>query len=120
MLAMRQDAGCDITHAAGGRRRQRVSDILLQMQADLLRIPVDRPAHGGDHRLRRGGAGGPELRACGADIEELTALRRSQRVFLPQRHAGRLRRATTACGSGRYPARRTGSSIERGSEMNSV
>ncbi len=42
MLAMRQDAGCDIAllRADGGAS---VSDVLLQMQADLLRIPVDRP-----------------------------------------------------------------------------
>ena len=79
MLAMRQDAGCDITmlRADGGAS---VSDILLQMQADLLRIPVDRP------RMVETTAFGAAALAglsCGvwSDLEELTRLRRSQRVF---------------------------------------
>ena len=37
-------AGCRVRHhGPAGRRRLSVSDILMQMQADLLRIPVDRP-----------------------------------------------------------------------------
>ena len=83
MLAMRQDAGCDITalRVDGGAS---VSDILMQLQADLLRIPVDRP------RMVETTAFGAAALAglsCGvwSDLEELTRLRRSQRVFLPTR-----------------------------------
>ena len=83
MLAMRQDAGCDITalRADGGAS---VSDILMQMQADLLRIPVDRPTM---VETTAFGAASLAGLACGLwrDTEELVALRRSQRVFLPQR-----------------------------------
>ena len=83
MLAMRQDAGCDITmlRADGGAS---VSDILLQMQADLLRIPVDRPAM---VETTAFGAAALAGLSCGLwrDLEELKALRRSQRVFLPER-----------------------------------
>ena len=83
MLAMRQDAGCDITclRADGGAS---VSDILLQMQADLLRIPVDRPA-----MVETTAFGAAALAGlnCGmwSSLEELSALRRSDRVFTPQR-----------------------------------
>ena len=83
MLAMRQDAGCDITmlRADGGAS---VSDILRQMQADLLRIPVDRPAM---VETTAFGAAALAGLSCGLwrDLEELKALRRSQRVFLPER-----------------------------------
>ena len=83
MLAMRQDAGCDITmlRADGGAS---VSDILLQMQADLLRIPVDRPAM---VETTAFGAAALAGLSCGLwrDLEELKALRCSQRVFLPER-----------------------------------
>ncbi len=43
MTAMRQDAGCEISllRVDGGAS---VSDLMMQFQADLLRIPVDRPA----------------------------------------------------------------------------
>ena len=82
MLAMRQDAGCDITmlRADGGAS---VSDILLQMQADLLRIPVDRPEM---VETTAFGAAALAGLSCGVwrDMEELKALRRSQRVFLPE------------------------------------
>ena len=82
MLAMRQDAGCDITMllADGGAS---VSDILLQMQADLLRIPVDRPEM---VETTAFGAAALAGLSCGLwrDMEELRTLRRSQRVFLPQ------------------------------------
>ena len=83
MLAMRQDAGCDITalRVDGGAS---VSDILMQLQADLLRIPVDRP------RMVETTAFGAAALAglsCGvwSGLEELTRLRRSQRVFEPLR-----------------------------------
>ena len=82
MLAMRQDAGCDITmlRVDGGAS---VSDILLQMQADLLRIPVDRPEM---VETTAFGAAALAGLSCGVwrDLEELKALRRSQRVFLPE------------------------------------
>ena len=83
MLAMRQDAGCDITllRADGGAS---VSDILLQMQADLLRIPVDRPEM---VETTAFGAAALAGLCCGVwrDTDELRALRRSEQVFLPKR-----------------------------------
>lgn len=83
MLAMRQDAGCDIARLRvdGGAS---VSDLLMQMQADSLRIPVDRPAM---VETTAFGAAALAGLACGmwSSLEELQALRRSDRVFLPQR-----------------------------------
>ena len=82
MLAMRQDAGCDITmlRADGGAS---VSDILLQMQADLLRIPVDRPEM---VETTAFGAAALAGLSCGVwqSMEELKTLRRSQRLFRPE------------------------------------
>ena len=56
----------------------------LQMQADLLRIPVDRPA-----MVETTAFGAAALAGlnCGMweSLEELSALRRSDRVFTPQR-----------------------------------
>ena len=70
--AMNADAPCPITtlRVDGGAS---VSDIMMQTQADLLRLPVDRPAQAG---LAAGVWG---------SLEEVAALRRSQHVFLPQR-----------------------------------
>ena len=84
MLAMRQDAGLRHRPAARRRRRQRVSDVLLQMQADLLRIPVDRPEM---VETTAFGAAALAGLSCGfwQSMEELSSLRRSQRVFLPER-----------------------------------
>ena len=83
MLAMRQDAGCDIAllRADGGAS---VSDVLLQMQADLLRIPVDRPEM---VETTAFGAAALAGLSCGfwRDMDEIAALRRSQRIFLPER-----------------------------------
>lgn len=83
MLAMRQDAGCDITalRVDGGAS---VSDILMQLQADLLRIPVDRPEM---VETTAFGAAALAGLSCGvwSGLEDLTRLRRSQRVFLPTR-----------------------------------
>ena len=83
MLAMRQDAGCDIAclRVDGGAS---VSDLLLQMQADSLRIPVDRPAM---VETTAFGAAALAGLACGMwkSREELQELRRSDRVFLPRR-----------------------------------
>ena len=83
MLAMRQDAGCDIAllRADGGAS---VSDVLLQMQADLLRIPVDRP-----EMVETTAFGAAALAGLAAGVwqsfDQLAALRRSQCVFRPQR-----------------------------------
>lgn len=83
MFAMRQDAGCAITalRVDGGAS---VSDIMMQMQSDLLRIPVDRPAV---VETTAFGAAALAGLSCGVwhDLDELTALRRSEKIFLPQR-----------------------------------
>ena len=83
MMAMRQDAGCDIAclRADGGAS---VSDLLLQMHADDLRIPVDRPAM---VETTAFGAAALAGLSCGVwkDQDQLSALRQSQRVFTPQR-----------------------------------
>ena len=83
MMAMRQDAGCDITclRVDGGAS---VSDIMMQMQADDLRIPVDRPAM---VETTAFGAAALAGLSCGLwqSMEQLAALRKSQRVFVPQR-----------------------------------
>jgi glycerol kinase len=83
MLAMRADAGCEITtlRADGGAS---VSDLLMQMQADLLQIPVDRPVM---VETTAFGAAALAGLACGMwkDLEQLRTLRHSQRAFLPQR-----------------------------------
>ena len=83
MLAMRQDAGRDITclRVDGGAS---VSDVMMQMQADLLRISVDRPVM---VETTAFGAAALAGLSCGmwSGLEELSALRKSQRIFLPQR-----------------------------------
>ena len=83
MLAMRQDAGREITclRADGGAS---VSDLLMQMQADLLRIPVDRPAM---VETTAFGAAALAGLSCGlwSGLDEVRTLRRSERVFSPQR-----------------------------------
>jgi glycerol kinase len=83
MMAMRMDAGCDIStlKVDGGAS---VSDILLQMQADLLRINVDRPAM---VETTAFGAAALAGLSCGLwkDLDEIAALRRSDAVFQPRR-----------------------------------
>lgn len=83
MMAMRQDAGCDITELRvdGGAC---VSNILLQMQADLVRIPVNRPEM---VETTAFGAAALAGLSCGmwSSLEELEELRRSQQIFMPQR-----------------------------------
>jgi glycerol kinase len=83
MLAMRQDAGCDITclRVDGGAS---VSDPMMQMQADLLRLPVDRPAM---VETTAFGAAALAGLSCGmwSGLEELSTLRKSQRIFYPER-----------------------------------
>ncbi len=83
MLAMRQDAGCDITclRVDGGAS---VSDPLLQIQSDLLRINVDRPAM---VETTAFGAAALAGLSCGVwdSLDALVALRKSDRVFSPIR-----------------------------------
>ena len=81
--AMDSDAPCHITslRVDGGAS---VSDILMQTQADLLRLPVDRPA-----QVETTAFGAAALAGLAAgiwrDLPELEGLRRSQCVFLPRR-----------------------------------
>ena len=83
--AMNQDAPCPLTtlRVDGGAA---VSDILMQTQADLLRLPVDRPA-----QVETTAFGAAALAGLAAGVwsglGELEELRRSQHVFLPQREA---------------------------------
>ena len=83
MTAMRQDAGCEISglRVDGGAS---VSDLMMQFQADLLRIPVDRPAM---VETTAFGAASLAGLAVGVwkDLDELRALRRSEQVFSPVR-----------------------------------
>ena len=81
--AMNADAPCPLTtlRVDGGAS---VSDILMQTQADLLRLSVDRPA-----QVETTAFGAAALAGLAAgvwsSIEELETLRRSQHVFRPQR-----------------------------------
>ena len=83
MTAMRQDAGCEISllRVDGGAS---VSDLMMQFQADLLRIPVDRPA-----MVETTAFGAASLAGLAADVwkdlDELSTLRCSERVFTPER-----------------------------------
>ena len=80
---MNADAPCPITalRVDGGAS---VSDILMQTQADLLRLPVDRPV-----QVETTAFGAAALAGLAAgvwsDLSELESLRRSQHVFRPQR-----------------------------------
>lgn len=80
---MNQDAPCPLTvlRVDGGAS---VSDILMQTQADLLRLPVDRPAQVETTAFGAAALAGLAAGVWGS-LEELTGLRRSQHVFLPQR-----------------------------------
>lgn len=81
--AMAADAGRPLTalRVDGGAS---VSDILLQIQADILRLPVDRPA-----QVETTAFGAAALAGLSAGVwtglNQLSALRRSQHVFQPQR-----------------------------------
>ena len=81
--AMNADAPCPISalRVDGGAS---VSDILMQIQADLLGIPVDRPA-----QVETTAFGAAALAGLAAgvwkDTAELGKLRRSQHVFTPLR-----------------------------------
>lgn len=81
--AMNADAPCPITtlRVDGGAS---VSDILMQTQADLLRLPVDRPA-----QVETTAFGAAALAGLAAGVwsgfSDLEGLRRSQHLFQPQR-----------------------------------
>ena len=83
MAAMRQDAGCEISvlRVDGGAS---VSNLMMQFQADLLRIPVDRPA-----MVETTAFGAAALAGLAAgvwkDLDEVRAARVSARVFRPER-----------------------------------
>ena len=81
--AMNEDAPCPLSglRVDGGAS---VSDVMMQIQADLLRIPVDRPA-----QVETTAFGAAALAGLAAGVwssfEELEQLRRSQHVFTPLR-----------------------------------
>ena len=83
MNAMRQDADVKIRalRVDGGAS---VSDLMMQTQADLLRIPVDRP-----HMVETTAFGAAALAGLAAgmwkDFDEIRSVRRSQHIFLPER-----------------------------------
>ncbi|MBQ5799096.1 MAG: glycerol kinase GlpK [Oscillospiraceae bacterium] len=83
MNAMRQDAGREITvlRVDGGAS---VSDLMMQVQSDLLRIPVDRPAMVETTAFGAAALAGLAIGFWSGE-EELGALRRSERVFRPLR-----------------------------------
>jgi glycerol kinase len=84
---MTKDTGEDITvlRVDGGAS---VSDFMMQFQADMLGIPVDRPAN-----VETTAFGAAALAGLAAGIwsgpEELASLRRSERVFSPDTDASR-------------------------------
>jgi len=79
--AMNEDAPCPLTtlRVDGGAA---VSDILMQTQADLLRLPVDRPAQVETTAFGAAALAGLAV-GMWSSLEELAALRRSQHLFLP-------------------------------------
>ena len=81
--AMNEDAPCPLTtlRVDGGAS---VSDILMQTQADLLRLSVDRPAQVETTAFGAAALAGLAV-GVWSGMEELEALRRSQHVFAPQR-----------------------------------
>ena len=81
--AMNADAPCPITtlRVDGGAS---VSNILMQIQADLLRIPVDRPSQVETTAFGAAALAGLAV-GVWSGMEELEGLRRSQYVFQPQR-----------------------------------
>ena len=81
--AMNADAPCPITtlRVDGGAS---VSDILMQTQADLLRLPVDRPAQVETTVFGAAALAGLAV-GVWSGLGELEGLRRSQHLFQPQR-----------------------------------
>ena len=82
---MNADAPCPLTmlRVDGGAS---VSDIMMQTQADLLRLPVDRPAQVETTAFGAAALAGLAV-GLWRDTAELETLRRSQHVFRPQRDA---------------------------------
>ena len=80
---MNADAPCPLTtlRVDGGAS---ISDIMMQTQADLLRLPVDRPAQVETTAFGAAALAGLAV-GLWRDTAELEGLRRSQHVFLPQR-----------------------------------
>ena len=83
MAAMRQDAGCEISvlRVDGGAS---VSDLMMQFQADLLRIPVDRPAMVETTAFGAAALAGLAV-GLWKDMDEVRAVRESARIFQPER-----------------------------------
>lgn len=81
--AMAADAGQPLTglRVDGGAS---VSDILMQIQADVLRLPVDRPVQVETTAFGAAALAGLAVRVWDG-LDQLSALRRSQHIFLPQR-----------------------------------
>ncbi len=83
MTAMRQDAGCEISilRVDGGAS---VSDLMMQFQADLLRIPVDRPV-----MVETTAFGAAALAGLAAglwkNMDEVRSVRESAKIFRPER-----------------------------------
>ena len=85
MLAMRQDAGCDITalRVDGGAS---ANNFLMQFQADVLRCPIDRPVMVETTAL---GAAFLAGLASGVweSVDDIALLRQSDRIFKPEMDA---------------------------------
>ncbi|MBE7009318.1 MAG: glycerol kinase GlpK, partial [Ruminococcaceae bacterium] len=83
MTAMRQDAGCEISvlRVDGGAS---VSDLMMQFQADLLRIPVDRPVMVETTAFGAAALAGLAV-GLWKNLDEVRAVRESAKVFTPQR-----------------------------------
>ena len=84
--AMNEDAPCPITtlRVDGGAS---VSNILMQIQADHLRIPVDRPSQVETTAFGAAALAGLAV-GVWSGLEELEGLRHSQYVFQPRRAEG--------------------------------
>jgi len=80
---MNEDAPCPLTtlRVDGGAS---VSDILMQTQADLLRMPVDRPTQVETTAFGAAALAGLAV-GVWSGLEELEKIRRSQHLFVPQR-----------------------------------
>jgi len=81
--AMNEDAPCPLTtlRVDGGAS---VSDILMQTQADLLRMPVDRPTQVETTAFGAAALAGLAV-GVWSGLGELEKIRRSQHLFVPQR-----------------------------------
>jgi glycerol kinase len=81
---MERDAGSPLAELRvdGGAA---ANNLLMQLQADLLGVPVVRPTDHRDHRPRRGLPGRPGRRRLEVDENELEALWQAERT-LPAAH----------------------------------